>query len=66
MPSEVRFAEVRRVLEQHGWTLIRIRGSHHVFSKPGEASGITLPVHRGKVSPVYIRQIEKAIGIKLR
>ena len=34
MPSDIRFAEVLRVLRKHGWTLIRVRGSHHVFQRP--------------------------------
>jgi predicted RNA binding protein YcfA (HicA-like mRNA interferase family) len=59
MPSPVRFAVVRRLLEQKGYALIRIRGSHHVFEKTGK-SMIVIPVHRGKVKPVYVREAEKA------
>lgn len=59
--TEVRFAEVRKFLERHGWTLDRISGSHHVFVKEGQAN-LALPVHRGRVKAVYIRKIEKAIG----
>jgi len=48
MASERRFAEVRKALEAHGWTLDRIRGSHHVFCKEGEQP-ISVPVHGGRV-----------------
>jgi predicted RNA binding protein YcfA (HicA-like mRNA interferase family) len=65
MPSEVRFAEVRKFLEHHGWTLVRISGSHYIFRKEGE-QGITIPVRRGEVLPVYVRKVEKAVGGKLR
>lgn len=34
-----------RVLVRHGWTLVRIHGSHHVFSKPGRPEILTVPVH---------------------
>lgn len=61
MPSEVRFAEVRRLLEKHGWILIRIRGSHHVFQKPG-APTFSIPVHHGKVKPFYVREIKRQVG----
>jgi predicted RNA binding protein YcfA (HicA-like mRNA interferase family) len=44
MPSEVAFRDVRRKLEEHGWTLDRISGSHHVFRKEGERP-ISIPVH---------------------
>jgi predicted RNA binding protein YcfA (HicA-like mRNA interferase family) len=60
MASEIRFAEVRRLLEQNGWTLSRISGSHHIFEKSG-ANLISIPVHRGKVKPAYVRKVQKAI-----
>ncbi len=46
------------MLEAKGFFLHRIAGSHHVFKKPGVGSFV-VPVHRGKVKPVYVRQIEK-------
>jgi predicted RNA binding protein YcfA (HicA-like mRNA interferase family) len=60
MPSQVRFAEVRKTLEQAGYALVRISGSHHVFVKAGE-SPLSIPVHRGKVKPFYVRQVEKIV-----
>jgi len=64
MPSEIRFALVRKALEHHGWTLDRINGSHHVFVKEGERP-ISIPVHKGRVKPVYVRKIEKVLGITI-
>lgn len=58
MPDARRFADVRRMLEQKGYTLARISGSHHVFTKPGELP-VSIPVHKGKVKPYYVRHIEK-------
>lgn len=63
MPSEVRFAEVRKLLESHGSTLDRTKGSHHHFRKAGSPN-FTIPVHHGKVKPRYVHQIEKVLGIK--
>jgi predicted RNA binding protein YcfA (HicA-like mRNA interferase family) len=60
MPSEERFAEVRRLLERHGWTLDRIKGSHHIFVKEGQRH-LTIPVHRGKVKPWYVKEIRKIL-----
>ena len=59
MPSPVRFAAVRKMLEDAGWTLARIRGHHHVFTKPGRRS-LPIVVARGKVRPVYVKLAEKA------
>lgn len=60
MASEVRFAEVRKLLQQHGYALVRISGSHHIFEKVG-GGHIPNPVHGGKVKPVYVRQIQKIV-----
>ena len=61
MPSETRFADVLRFVRKHGWTLIRIRGSHHVFKKP-DGSICSIPVHHGKVKPFYVREIQRQVG----
>jgi len=47
--SEVRFGEVRALLERHGWTLRRVSASHHIFKKKGDRL-FSVPVHRGKVN----------------
>jgi len=60
MASEMRFAEVRELLERNHWSLVRISGSHHIFEKAGSKL-LSVPVHHGKVKPVYVRQIERAI-----
>jgi predicted RNA binding protein YcfA (HicA-like mRNA interferase family) len=37
-----------KVLEAHGWTLERIRGSHHIFGQPENPTILTVPVHGNK------------------
>jgi len=37
--------EFARVLARHGWVLLRIQGSHHIFGKPGVNARISLPIH---------------------
>ncbi len=34
-----------KVLEQNGWTLLRIQGSHHIYGKPGIPDRISVPIH---------------------
>jgi predicted RNA binding protein YcfA (HicA-like mRNA interferase family) len=62
MPSPIRFAELRKELERAGYRLVRISGSHHIFEKAGDPHLIVVPVHQGKVKPVYGRKIHKIIG----
>jgi predicted RNA binding protein YcfA (HicA-like mRNA interferase family) len=34
-----------RLLEKRGWELKRIKGSHHVYVKPGHPVRISVPIH---------------------
>ena len=36
-----------RVLEERGWTLDRISGSHHIYTHP-DGGRITVPVHANR------------------
>ena len=57
MASELRFWEVKKMLEAKGYQLARIRGSHRVFEKAGFRP-VVIPVHHGKVKHAYVRKIE--------
>jgi predicted RNA binding protein YcfA (HicA-like mRNA interferase family) len=37
-----------RALERHGWSLDRIKSSHHIYKKTGHAAVISVPVHGNK------------------
>jgi predicted RNA binding protein YcfA (HicA-like mRNA interferase family) len=51
------------ILKENGWTLDRVKGSHHIFVKPGKRS-IPVPVHGGKDLPEgLIRAILKQAEI---
>lgn len=60
MASEARFADIRKKLEQYGWTHRQGKGSHHVFTRPG-GPVIVIPVKGAWVKPVYVREVEAAI-----
>ncbi len=60
MASEVRFSKIRTMLEDAGYELDRISGSHHIFTKP-KTEPISVPVHKGKVKPYYVKDIQKRI-----
>lgn len=34
-----------KVIQKHGWILIRITGSHHIFVKTETKTTIVVPVH---------------------
>ncbi len=39
--------ELIRLLEKHGWTVVRIEGSHHMLAKPDREEVIAVPMHGG-------------------
>ena len=51
--------EFAKILEQHGWVLMRVQGSHHIYGKAGSEVRISVPIHRnqslkiGFTSPLY-------------
>jgi predicted RNA binding protein YcfA (HicA-like mRNA interferase family) len=61
MPSPVRFAIIRKKLEDAGWRLVRISGAHHIFDRPGGPL-ISIPVHHGQVKPFYAKKVEQIIA----
>ena len=38
-----------KVLEAHGWGLLRVHGSHHVYGRRGSTVRLSVPVHGSKV-----------------
>ena len=51
-----------RLLEEDGWVVVRVRGSHHTLRKPGTKHPIVL-VHPKKDLPIgLVRQIYKDVG----
>ena len=53
------------LLESRGWQLKRIRGSHHIFVKPGIAARISVPVHRGTLKRGLQRHLMKLAQIEV-
>ncbi len=34
-----------KTVERHGWTLLRVQGSHHIYGKPGSIVRLSIPIH---------------------
>ena len=53
-----------KILEENGWTLVRISGSHHVYVKNGEEARIVVPVHGNKeIKMGLLKAILKTAGL---
>jgi predicted RNA binding protein YcfA (HicA-like mRNA interferase family) len=53
-----------RLLEERGWQLDRIKGSHHVYRHPATGRSVTVPVHgNADLKPGTQRRIMRDAGI---
>ncbi|MBI1733564.1 MAG: type II toxin-antitoxin system HicA family toxin [Candidatus Rokubacteria bacterium] len=46
--KQVSGRDLARLLERHGWALLRVHGSHHIYGKPGNPARLSIPVHGNK------------------
>jgi predicted RNA binding protein YcfA (HicA-like mRNA interferase family) len=37
-----------KILERHGWALLRVQGSHHIYGKTGTDVRISVPIHKNQ------------------
>ena len=51
--------ETKRRLEQEGWVLIRVTGSHHVFKHPTLRNTVVLPHPKKDLGNGLVRNIYK-------
>lgn len=59
--ANVRFEEMRRLVEAFGFRLRSVRGSHHVFLHPGLRELINLQEVEGEAKPYQIRQFLRLV-----
>ena len=59
-PNGIRFSEIAKVLEHHGYIMVRVSGSHHHFrNENGDV--ITIP-NQSPVKAVYVKDVLRRIG----
>ena len=56
--------DVVKELEQAGWVLVRVRGSHHQFRHPAHAHAVTVPHPRKDLGAGLVNAIRKQAGMK--
>jgi predicted RNA binding protein YcfA (HicA-like mRNA interferase family) len=59
--ANLRFGEMRRLLEAVGFRLARVSGSHHIFSHRGMRELVNLQEVDGKCKPYQLKQVLKLI-----
>jgi predicted RNA binding protein YcfA (HicA-like mRNA interferase family) len=56
--------QVVKIMQDNGWTLVRVEGSHHQMVKDGERT-IPVPIHGNKDLGDFAKKILKQAGIKV-
>ncbi|MCZ2122888.1 MAG: type II toxin-antitoxin system HicA family toxin [Anaerolineales bacterium] len=61
----VKGSEFAKLLEKHGWKLLRVNGSHHIYGKEGFIERISIPLHGNKPLKVgLLRHLMKVANLK--
>ncbi|MFZ0819450.1 MAG: type II toxin-antitoxin system HicA family toxin [Candidatus Acidiferrales bacterium] len=56
--------ELASVLERHGWELLRIHGSHHIYGKKGSIVRLSVPIHGNHPLKIGLfRHLLKSAGL---
>lgn len=58
-PNNAIFSDIWKLLEQEGFMLDRITGSHHVFTQ--NEITFVVPVHNNKVKMIYVKRVIELI-----
>ncbi|MCK4761428.1 MAG: type II toxin-antitoxin system HicA family toxin [Candidatus Aminicenantes bacterium] len=61
-PRDIKFSEVRTLLEHSGFKNTRTKGSHFFFTDG--VKRIVIPSHNNKVKKVYIEEIIKILDME--
>ena len=63
--QDVKVREVTKWIEQDGWWLVRMRGSHRQFKHPYKSGLVTIPGKPGDdLAPGTLNSILKQAGLK--
>jgi predicted RNA binding protein YcfA (HicA-like mRNA interferase family) len=54
--KNIQFDEMETLVKAFGFTLSRIRGSHHIFTHPGIPEIVNLQNRKGKAVPYQVQQ----------
>jgi predicted RNA binding protein YcfA (HicA-like mRNA interferase family) len=56
--------ELARAVERHGWQLVRVHGSHHIYGKPCSVVRLSIPIPGNNPLKVgLLRHLLKMAGL---
>jgi predicted RNA binding protein YcfA (HicA-like mRNA interferase family) len=56
--------EFAKILERHGWSLLRVQGSHHIYGRVGSEVRLSVPIHGNQALKTgLLRHLMKMAGL---
>jgi predicted RNA binding protein YcfA (HicA-like mRNA interferase family) len=56
--------DLTRLVERHGWKLLRVNGSHHIYGKQGSIVRLSIPIHANRpLKAGLLRHLLKSAAI---
>ena len=56
--------ELARTLERHGWSLLRITSSHHIYGRQGSIVRLWIPIHANRPLKIgLLKHLMKMAGL---
>lgn len=66
LPRDAQSHRAVKAFERAGWEVDRIKGSHHILTKPGVEPILSVPCHKGKpLKPKLLSKLIKAAGLSV-
>ena len=66
MPQRYTSSELIKMVEDDGWKLVRVKGSHHHFHHPDRKGIVTIPHPAKDMDPKTAASIRRQAGLKKR
>ena len=62
--KQVAGKDLAKLIQRRGWTLARIKGSHHIFTHSGHRERIVIPIHgNAPLKTGLLRSLMKIAGL---
>jgi predicted RNA binding protein YcfA (HicA-like mRNA interferase family) len=63
--KQVSGGALAKAIERKGWTLVRVKGSHHIFVMLGRRERIVIPIHGNRPLKIgLLRALMKIAGLE--
>ena len=54
-----------KIIERHGWTLLRVNGSHHIYGRVGSIARLSVPIHSNTPLKIgLLKHLVKLAGLQ--